>query len=484
MTSKLFRNYDRRYLVTLLVLAVSACGGALKGGTISVGTPAVSSDPVYEFGIVACAMPAAPTDPCPRPIAGAKIEVQHLDGWVYSIANGDGFALMNASIPYSAVRLSANGFETVTASIEPPKINHTNVTYSLTPLHVDPSGIPLGQLAAIRGAMWPQGPLGSTPASATLKDGSACAPDDIPFGPRPGQRDNIIATDFIANYSDHQRLCIVAELKARGYTHVVMGPIVDSDGYHGQYAPHDWHWEDAAHVNGDNFDRFLDLVQFFYDHQLIPVVFLHPDGWSFEQTRDAFTPLLTTARAKRLLRIVVPTGWEPTRYDWSSCTWARFVRWTRDVFGPDALILIHTTADVDAPVGTDSLCDDNGKPNGEGWTRVLGATLDGWLIQNGAYSTAPAGSPDIARNFAAQFMADGDGAALHGARWHFAHGISSWPTTTWRGTPLLLYAAEHTSYTAYWQHMAEADRVLWGDLAIASGADGALDGVSVAVPVR
>lgn len=117
----------------LLALLASSCGGALRGGTISFKPPVVSTDPTYTFGVVACAVPVAPADPCPRPIPGAKIEVQHVDGWVYQIANGDGFALMHAQIPISVIRISASGFETFAIGIHPPDLDGHNVAYGLTP---------------------------------------------------------------------------------------------------------------------------------------------------------------------------------------------------------------------------------------------------------------------------------------------------------------------------------------------------------------
>src|SRR5947208_2272037 len=114
---------------------------------------------------------------------------------------------------------------------------------------------------------------------------------------------------------------------------------------------------------------YLGTLQEWWDAGVAPIFFAHPDGWSFEATRDALTPLLEQPRAQKLIRIVVPSGWEPTRYDWSSCTWAAFARWGRET-RPNALILIHTVSDVDAPVGTDARCDDNDHSTGEGWARV------------------------------------------------------------------------------------------------------------------
>jgi hypothetical protein len=324
------------------------------------------------------------------------------------------------------------------------------------PQHVDPSGIPLGELARIRGAMW----------SVRL---------NLPLGPRPGKDDNILATDFFEDYGADDQARILDAYKGRGYTHVVVGPLVDSDGYHGLYPPHDW--------RGAEFERFLDELQVFWDAGLTPIVFVHPDGWTFEQTRDTFTPLLQSERAQRLIRIVVPSGWEPTRYEWSSQTWTAYARWARETL-PNALVLIHTVTDVDAPVGTDAKGDDNGRPNAEGWARIA-PFIHGWLIQNGPYETAPSANPPLAREFCAQFKADGDGAELHSVAWHFK-GAGGWTRdSAWgKGVPILLYAAEHTAYSSFWQNLPEASSRPWGDLAMSCGADGYLDGGTVDVPRR
>src|SRR5262252_5411228 len=79
--------------------------------------------------------------------------------------------------------------------------------------HVDPSALALDELARLRGAMW----------SARL---------DVPFGPRPGRSDNVVATAYFDDYSPADQSRIIAALKARGYTHVVAGPLVDTGGYH------------------------------------------------------------------------------------------------------------------------------------------------------------------------------------------------------------------------------------------------------------
>jgi hypothetical protein len=227
-------------------------------------------------------------------------------------------------------------------------------------------------------------------------------------------------------------------------------------------------------------DFYLDRLEEMWDAHVKPIVFIHPDGWTFEQTRDAFTPLLQQPRAQRLIRIVVPTGWEPTRYDWSSCTWARYAQWARQTL-PNALVLIHTVSDVDAPVGVDELCNDNNNPNGnaDGWARVA-PYIHGWLIQNGPYPAAPANDPEHKQPFCDQFNPD----VAHTVAWEFAH--NGWPMfSAWgNGIRIRLYNAENTAYVSYWQNLPEDASRDWGDLAIACGADGYLDGGRVDVPVR
>jgi hypothetical protein len=267
-----------------------------------------------------------------------------------SDANGYVYVSKFPNIADSDIRITADGFNVLGPQhLTPADLVKTNDAgqhnfFTLTPAHVDPSAFRSSSSRRSAAAMWP------------LTDG-ACG--NLPLGPRP-PADNVIATVFITDYSAAEQDCIIGELKRRGYTHVVMGPLVDSDGYHGIWQPNDW--------RGANFDRFLDAVQLFWDNGLAPVVFIHPDNWSFEQTRDELTPLLQQPRAQRLIRIAVPSGWEPRS------TAGRRARGRRTRSGPstlpNALSLLHTVTDVDAPVGTDARCDDNGKPN----ARRLGAS--------------------------------------------------------------------------------------------------------------
>lgn len=438
----------KKTLLLLASLSLFSCGGALKGGTINFKPP-VKAPPMRAVATVV-------VNEVGKPIVGA---VCGLDGVTDMgvTSNKDGYVLFAVPNPFPDTQLvcKADGYEDFSEHRDLKDGNYDMPATVMRSLHKNPMEFSLAELAKIRGAMWP---------SATDCPGLL-----LPFGPRPNQQDNIIATDFLSGYSPDQQLAIVNCLTAQGYTHAVIGPIVDSDGYHGQFTPRDWR---------QNFDAFLDVAQFLYDHGLIPVIFIHPDGWSFEQTQE-LTHLFLSERAQRLMRIVVPTGWEPAKYEWSSCTWASYVTWARATW-PNALVMIHTVSDVDAPAGTDALCnDDDHKWNPDGnagaWRRVA-PFIHGWLIQNGPYYSAPAADPNLARNFAAQFKVDGDGAALHSVAWHFA-GNAGWPTNSaWGNSPVLLYNAESTAYSGYWNNLPEASRRAWGKLAIASGAAGCLDG--------
>jgi hypothetical protein len=289
----------------------------------------------------------------------------------------------------------------------------------------------------------------------------------LPFGPRPGAQDNIIATDFLNNYSPEDQLRLLQWEKDNGYTHVVVGPIVDSDGYHGKYTPNDWRGK---------FEEFLDILQTFWDNGQAPIVFIHPDGWTLEQTQE-LTPLFQSERAQRLMRIVVPTGWEPTRYGWSSWTWALFGKWARETW-PNALVLLHTVTDVDAPVGEDSRGNDTGHPNAEGWARVA-PYFHGWLVQNNAFESptqiAPNGKTNF-QNWQDQFNINVRGSLMQ----RFHQGYAGWPTfSAWGNSPLTIYAGEYAAYWVFWQNRLYSDAVKWGNAAMVAGAEGYLDGGSV-----
>lgn len=465
----------RRYCVALFVLASAMACSPLPLPSNPAPTPHIPSPPsTWRVDTVACAVAATVPYACHEPIAGATIQMHGPDGYLSQTADGAGYAVFTlpADFPDSDVIVSAPNFVTTGAHIDVLN-THDSTKHNIVVLpstDVDPSRFTLSDLAAINGAMWPRANI--------------CADAPIlPFGIRPNQPDNIIATTYFDNYTSQQQEDIARCLKSVGKTHVVVGGLVDWWAYHGQYSGHDYS-TDAG------FEKFLDLHQWFYNHGLKPVTFIHQDGATLADTQTMMRRLVAAhPRARQLIRIVVMSGWEPAKYEWSSCTWAGYVALGRELF-PNALHLIHTVSDVDAPVGTDALCNDddhvwNPGGNGAGWARVISAGLHGWLIQNGPYPGGPDGSRQTAE-FAAQFKVDGDGATYHGAAWHFA-GNAGWPTfSAWgQNTPICLYNAEATAYEAYWSNRpSEADRAAWGNLAVQSGACGALDGVSVPVPIR
>lgn len=328
--------------------------------------------------------------------------------------------------------------------------------------HVDPSTFSLSQLAAIRGAMW-----------SVRWDG--------PLGPRPGKPDNIFATALLGCYSPADQQRGLEVYKSRGYTHVVTGPVVDSQGgYHGQFCENDWR---------THFDDYLDLLQTEWDAGLIPVVFIHPDGWTLEQTKQ-LGPLLASPRAQKLIRVVVMTGWEPAHYEWSNATWIEYLKFSHEVL-PNALQLIHTVSDADAPVGGDSLGDDGnpnqppGISNAEAWSRIT-PYLHGWLVQLGACEDGP--EPESQPSF--QNFKDIFNPGFRGSYTdRFRHGYAGWPqSSAWgAGNPLRVYYAESCAFPSYWGNLPESVSQDYGDAAMGPNgdhADGYLDGGRVQVPLK
>jgi len=440
----------------VLALLTIACGHHAPA-------PPVPPPATWRVDAIACATAGPVPYACAQPIPGATIQMHGPDGYLSQPGDDAGYAVFTlpAGFTDSDVIIDAPEYLTARAHIDVAG-THDSPRHNIilmTSVHVDPSKISLGQLAAIRGAMW----------TARL---------NLPYGPRPNQDDNILAMAFYEVYGATDRRRMLARYHdVDGYTHAVTGPITGNDCYHGQYPcrqslPTQAEWE-----------AYLDTLQEWWDAGVAPIFFAHPDGWSFEATRDALTPLLEQPRAQKLIRIVVPSGWEPTRYDWSSCTWAAFARWGRETL-PNALILIHTVSDVDAPVGTDARCDDNGRSNGEGWARVT-PFLHGWLAQSGAFAD-PSGHGDPNHPERTNFenwteLFDPNARGSYQDR--FQHGYAGWPTfSAWGNAPLRVYAGEYASYWSYWNNRPESEAQDWGDAAMRSGADGYLDGGRV--PVR
>lgn len=436
---------QKKLTITILTIFSLACGGTMR-----VTKPAVVPPSSISIDVIV-------QDEQNNPIVGLKEHVNIAkDKFLDGVSNKDGYALYiipgELNLVDSYVTIEGDGtFEGGDFHLKPTACHDgCHNVFTLKRKHITPDAYTFQQLANIRGAMWPHAGF-----------------PGLPFGPRPGDETNIIATGSWNCYTTEQRDSITAMLKANNYTHVVYGPFAPTASYHGQYC-------DPT----TDFHKWLDDLEDLWDRGFIPIVFLHPDNYSFQQTVDYYTPLFASdSRVTKLIKVVVPSGWEPTKYGWSSQTWSKYIVWARTVFGPSALVLIHTVADVDAPVGTDDAGDDNGKGNGLGWQHVFDAGLDGWLIQNGAYTTDPDVDTELAKNFCSQFDKGDLGAQLHGVRWHFMNAIAGWPAKTWRGLDFLLYNGEVTAYSGYWNNLPENVRIKWGSLAMKCGADGALDGV-------
>lgn len=325
---------------------------------------------------------------------------------------------------------------------------------TLTTEHFDPTTLSLQQLAAIRGAMW-----------TARWDGA--------YGPRPGQPDNILSMGSYRSYPRDEKDRMLRLYKQRGYTHAVC-TVPWGDGYHGQYP------SDDGPITQARWDDFLDSLQEWYDAGIYPVFFAHPDNWSLEDM-DRLRPFYEQSRAQKLLRIVVYTGWEPTRYGWSSNTWQAYLIQATQVF-PNALHLVHTVVDVDALVGTDERGDDNGKiSNGDAWAKHT-PYLHGWLTQLGAFGDDGSITKPAFEAFKRVFDENAGGDSYTS---RFRKGYAGWPTGSAWGfdKPLLIYYGEGAAYASYWYNVPEAVSIIWGDAAMAAGADGYLDGGSVPVPI-
>lgn len=322
-------------------------------------------------------------------------------------------------------------------------------------VHVDPSVIPIEDLARIRGSMW-------------------TAKMNLPYGPRPGQDSNILAMVFYDTYGFEDRVRIREAYKQRGYTHSVSGPVTGNDCYHNM-----WPCRQGIPTQ-EQWDEYLDSLQELWDAGIAPIYFAHPDGWTLPANSadmDQLDALYRQERAQKLLRIVVYAGWEPsgTKYGWNNAQYVAWVKRGAEVF-PNSLRLLHLAADLDAPTGQD---DDRVLPAGQGniisWRNVA-PFIHGYLAQFGGYVFGDTEVPS-------QKFKDDFAYAVRDYRRRFYEGYAGWPTTSaWGNRPMKFYAAEYAAYGVFWRNWDEKYSIELGNLAIANGADGYLDGGSVDVP--
>lgn len=323
---------------------------------------------------------------------------------------------------------------------------------------------PLAELARLRGAIW----------TARL---------DLPYGPRPGQPDNILAMDYLEIFTaaDQARmLAAYGPTSPRRYTTAPMGPIVDP-GYHGQYPATDWRAD---------LTPYLDAAEKAERAGVGIVHFLIPDDLQAQPVEildQQLTPIFSTARAQSLMQRVC-LAWEPGgRYGFNNDWWVARVQWMARVF-PRALRLVHLPADQDAPTGQDD--DQRGFTNGRCWANVA-RFLHGWLVQNAGYTDSASEVPtaEFLKNFTDQFNPNIRGSFYD--RFKTGGPSGDWPTTSaWSDLPpalwplvngapyegLLALPAEYASYADYWRNFAERYAQLLGQAALDVGAYGAFDG--------
>jgi hypothetical protein len=321
------------------------------------------------------------------------------------------------------------------------------VLTSTTSVHVDPSTIPLEQLARIRGAMW----------TARL---------DIAYGPRPFQPTNINALEFLHLYPPTERHRMIAAYKQPGYTHTCVGP-ANGQGYHTDYP-------DVNFIDTGRFEEYLDLLELHWDNGLVPINFVKGDFWTLADLKH-YEPLFMTPRAQRLMRVVVPGGWEPDR-ETPSHVWRDWLEWAARVF-PRSLRLLHMVADHDAP-GSSS----EGFTNDQLWHNVI-HLLHGWLTQSFAFEDPTKLANDGKRTAFQEWRDSYDIRVTGSYPDRFVNGYAGWPThSAWGNRPLKVYAGEYAAYWCYNDDRPEAEAQAWGDAAMAVGADGYLDGGTVPVP--
>lgn len=318
---------------------------------------------------------------------------------------------------------------------------------------IDPWNYPIDKLTKIRGSLW-------------------TARCNLPMGVRPNQDDNILASDFIESYSPSDRVKIYEALKKRKYTHIPVGSFIDIDAYHGQYTPVDIR-------NAGESDRIAGIMKEVYANGIIPVFFLSPDNYTLDQMVNELEPIFSQKIWQDLIRIVIPSGWEPSQ-DRSNQTYVDFFKWAERVFpkkdsnGVGIIQGLHMTADFDCPGNNDDLTPSSPSYIGMAkcWENVS-KYLHLYFIQNGPYGVPVKADPVTFTNFCNQFK------DVSGSLWQrFNKGYAGWPTSSkfGNGIPIKLVAAEFCSYTCYWQNFPESDAQDYGQGALDSGAYGVMDG--------
>lgn len=398
-----------------------------------------------------------------------------------SDAVGNTAFIVPATVRASHMWASAEGFLDADQHVDAAP--NTIVAFRLArkpPPDVDPSTIPVEKLMDFRGSLF------------TVKAGSCV----LPYGPRPGQPDNI-AWFGAWYYSLAQQQCVQQLWRDHTYTHGVMGPLVAA-GYHGQQPDADFRSTPEA---------WEDLMQDQWNAGLYPVVVLVPDHWGADKSfgehvwtvaelRDSLEPIYRRPRFQTLARIVM-LCWEcqGDKYGWSNRKHVEYLTWMAEVF-PHAIRVLHSPVGFEAPAGEGDELDlakcgartpgvDCFNGTGGAW-KTVAPLIHAWFEQDNELYEQPQFVDPNPRNGGRTRAQNWDG------KWdrtnpnsfvsRFAHGAGGWPTTSANppsinGGHVCAVAAEFLSYPVWWQNYPEDMARDAGARAKVLGACGVMDGI-------
>lgn len=270
----------------------------------------------------------------------------------------------------------------------------------------------------------------------------------------------IIWGEFLhGRYSEAEFQLAIRRWKELRYTHCVVGPMIDETGYHGTVPATDFRRDTAGYL-----ERFTRM----WEAGIIPVLYCATDNWTLDQMRREVEPIYRRPEWQRVIRAVAPHGFEPSA-DTPNHEHVAWGQWGRDVF-PNALCILHTVSDLDAPGNNDDFTPGSATFIGfaKAW-HLVAPYYHQWHAQYGPFEGPPSAQPDIANEVRKLFPS------------RFKTGYAGWPTFSAFGNePMDHIFGEYCSFTVWHDRTTEADARAWGDIAKAAGADGCFDGVNVA----
>ena len=406
------------------------------------------------------------------PVAGASASMQvSQNAWVMGTTDAEGMVtwpMVANSLANTQLRVSAEGYIPVDESIIlnpgncqirmglPPDPGQPNavVMPALKLAHFDPFTLTLHDLMRVRGGMWVNRAA-------------------IPYGPRPGQPDNINAMDYYEHYGPEDRALMRANYTSAGYTHAVTGPMIEPSGYHGHYPTY------PGPLTQDWWDRYLDCMQEWWDntdadgnpHPIIPVHFAVTDapGVNIDDNMAMLEPFFLQERAQRVLRFLV-LAWEPS--PWTNADYVKVATWLRSVF-PNAVIAVHLEPDHNAP-GLSAEIADGSLTEAQMWAN-LAPHIHAFFPQTGNLLN---NDPSDDEDFYEMFDPSVEGSWDH----RFLQGYHGWPTFS--ANPdhgIWTIPSEYKSYKDYWENEPESVARAVGDELMRLGAHGYFDGGTVEV---